>query len=74
MWSNDEETLRSLYAALLGVFGTPGTVEVQTASEMRIREEVEVETHNRIDSLMSKAETGPTALAKYLADQAEIRA
>ena len=45
MWSNDEETLRSLYAALLGVFGTPGTLEVQTASEMRIREEVEVETH-----------------------------
>jgi hypothetical protein len=72
-WVEDDTPVKYLYAAFLGAFGTPGTVQIQSASEARIREEVEVETHHRIDVLMNKAEHGPLAVGKYLADMDEIR-
>jgi hypothetical protein len=74
VWHDDETPLRYLYSAFLGAFGKPGTVEMQTATESRMRQEVEVETHHRIDVLMHKVQAGPTAVAEYLASLHEIRA
>jgi hypothetical protein len=72
-WKADEGGLATLYNAFQGVFGTPGSVVVRTASDAQMRREVELETRHRIDVLLTRFEAGPTATAKYLRDLEEIR-
>lgn len=73
VWADDEGSIKYLYAAFCGIFGTPGTVQIQSAEDARMREMVEVETLHRISVLLTKAEHGPASVTKYLKDQAELR-
>lgn len=72
-WREETGPIRALYAVFLGAFGTPGTAEVRTASEAEMTRQVGVETHHRIDVLLTRLEAGPVAVAKYLADLDDIR-
>jgi hypothetical protein len=73
-WKEDTGPIKTLYAVFLGAFGTPGTAEVRTATEAEMRRRVDLETHHRIDVLVTRMEAGPAAVAKYLRDLDEIRA
>jgi len=73
-WRPDDTPARYIYKAFLGAFGEPGTVTVTTAAEAEILRKVDLEMHHFIDVLMARAEAGPVAVAKYLADLDKIRA
>jgi hypothetical protein len=72
-WREDTGAIQALYAVFLGAFGTPGTAEVRTASAAEMTRQVALETHHRIDVLLTRLEAGPVAVAKYLADLDDIR-
>jgi len=72
-WKADTGGIATLYSALQGVFGTPGTVVIKSASEAEITRRVELETRHRIDVLLTRFDAGPAPTAKYLRDLDEIR-